>query len=205
MPTRVVLATRSEGKLRELRAMLGEQGIAVVDLAGVGLSTEDPQEDALEVHETFEGNARAKARHFARLLPGELVLADDSGLEVAALGGGPGVRSKRWAGSTASGVALDRENARALLRALEAATDRTARYVSVVVAFDGHHEWVARGECRGKVLEAPDGDGGFGYDPIIWSDDLGISFGRASEAEKGQVSHRARAFRALLEAWRSSP
>jgi len=201
-PTRVVIATRSAGKRRELVAFFAAHGIAADDLSAVGLAEEDPAEDALETHETFEENARAKAAYFAARLPGRVVVADDSGLEVAALGGAPGVRSKRWTGSTLEGVALDEHNVDALLAALEHSDDRRARYVSVVVARDSvGREWVARGETTGRILRARDGEGGFGYDPIVWSDDLGASFGRVTQAEKDRVSHRGRAFRALVEQW----
>jgi non-canonical purine NTP pyrophosphatase (RdgB/HAM1 family) len=90
----------------------------------------------------------------------------------------------------------------ALLAALEHSDDRRARYVSVVVARDSvGREWVARGETTGRILRARDGEGGFGYDPIVWSDDLGASFGRVTQAEKDRVSHRGRAFRALVAQW----
>lgn len=204
-PSRVVIATRSVGKRRELVAFFAAQGIGVDDLAAVGLAEEDPVEDALETHETFEGNARAKAAYFAERLPGRVVVADDSGLEVAALGGAPGVRSKRWTGSALEGVALDAHNVDALLAALEHHDDRRARYVSVVVARDSAgREWVARGETTGRILRAREGDGGFGYDPIVWSDDLGASFGRVTQAEKDRVSHRGRAFRALVAQWQAT-
>lgn len=204
-PSRVVIATRSAGKRRELVAFFASHGIAVDDLAAVGLAQEDPAEDALETHETFEGNARAKAAYFAARLPGHVVIADDSGLEVAALGGAPGVRSKRWTGAALEGAALDAHNVDALLGALAHIDDRRARYVSVVVARDSAgREWVARGETTGRILHARDGDGGFGYDPIVWSDDLGASFGRVSQAEKDRVSHRGRAFRALVAQWHAS-
>ena len=196
------MATRSQGKLRELRAMFAEAGILVHDLREAGLGVEAPEEDALEVHETFEENARAKARFFAARLPGRLVIADDSGLTVDALGGAPGVRSKRWAGSAATGLALDADNNAALLRAMQPHAHRAAGYVCVVVATDGVQEWTARGECRGRILHAPEGQGGFGYDPLFHSDELGRSFGEASADEKARVSHRGRAFRALLETWR---
>jgi XTP/dITP diphosphohydrolase len=195
----LVLATRSAGKLTELRAMAAAHGRDVVDLSAVGLGMEDPAEEVLEVHDTFEANARAKARWFADRLPGHLVVADDSGLEVAALGGAPGVRSKRWAGSVATGAALYAENNAALLRALAGRTDRSARFVTVVVAVQGMREWRARGVCAGRILEAPDGIEGFGYDPLFWSEELGVSFGRAERSLKAEVSHRGRAFRALLE------
>ncbi len=193
-----VLATRSTGKLAELRSMARECGLDVVDLTAVGLGAEEPVEDLLEVHESFEANARAKAQWFAARLPGRVVIADDSGLEVASLGGAPGVRSKRWAGSSATGDALYADNNAALLRALHGAPDRSARFVTVMVACDGVNEWVSRGECTGRILETTDGAGGFGYDPLFWSDELGISFGRAEREEKSRVSHRGRAFRALL-------
>ncbi len=199
----VVLATRSAGKLRELRAMFGAEGFALEDLAMAGLAAEDPAEDGLEVFGTFEENARAKARWFAARLPGRTIVADDSGLEVAALGGAPGVRSKRWSGSAATGLALDAENNAALLRALHGRATRDARYVSVVVCVDGAREWVARGECTGRILDAPVGAGGFGYDPYFLSDDLGTTFGAASAEAKARVSHRGRAFRALLSQWRA--
>lgn len=205
----LVIATRNAGKLRELRAMFVEAGVAIEDLAAAGLGAEAEAEDALEAHATFEENARAKARWFAARLPGRLVVADDSGLEVDALGGAPGVHSKRWAGSTASGAALDEENNAALQRALQRAAAqasaaseqgaaRTARYVCVVVAVQGDREFVARGECAGRILATPEGANGFGYDPYFHSDELGETFGVATREAKARVSHRGRAFRALL-------
>src|SRR5689334_7280485 len=120
MAPAVVVATRNPGKLRELRAMFEAHGLALEDLSAAGLGTEDPAEDGLEAFETFEANARAKARWFAARLPGRVVLAEDSGLEVHALDGAPGVRSKRWSGSSAAGLRLDEENNAAVLRLLEA-------------------------------------------------------------------------------------
>jgi XTP/dITP diphosphohydrolase len=193
-----VLATRNAGKLRELREMFVDAGMAIEDLVQAGLEAVDPAEDSLEVFASFEENARAKARWFAARLPGRLVIADDSGLAVDALGGAPGVRSKRWAGSTASGMALDAENNAALLRALAGTTPRTARFVCVVVAIEGAREYLARGECAGRILEEASGASGFGYDPLFRSDELGESFGAASREAKARVSHRGRAFRELL-------
>lgn len=198
-PARVVLATRNPGKLRELRDMFLAAGIALDDLASVGLAAEDPAEDALEAFDTFEENARAKARWFSSRLPGAVVVADDSGLEVDALGGAPGVRSKRWSGSTANGAALEAANNAHLLAQLGPTATRTAAYVCVVVCTDGVREWSARGECRGRILAAPSGTAGFGYDPLFWSDDLACTFGDATREAKARVSHRGRAFRALLE------
>ena len=198
-PARVVLATRNPGKLRELSAMFLGAGIALDDLASVGLQAEDPEEDALETFDSFEENARAKARWFSLKLTGVVVVADDSGLEVDALGGAPGVRSKRWSRSAESGAALEAANNAHLLAQLGATPIRSAAYVCVVVCTDGRREWSARGECRGRILTAPSGTGGFGYDPLFWSDDLQCTFGDATREAKARVSHRGRAFRALLE------
>lgn len=213
-----MLATRSVGKRNELAALFAAAKITVASLDDMGIA-EDAAEDALEVHETFEENARAKARWFAARLPGHAVIADDSGLVVDALNGAPGVRSKRWSGSTESGAALEATNNAALLLALshalsharshtlgESADDsdsdsddaRRARYVCSVVCVRGEKEWVARGTCEGRILHAARGDGGFGYDPLFWSDDLQRAFGECTREEKAAVSHRGRAMRALL-------
>lgn len=199
-PRRVVLATRNAGKIRELRGLLEAAGIACDDLASLGVA-EDPAEDGLEVFDTFEANAEAKARWFARLLGGRTVLADDSGLEVLALAGAPGVRSKRFSGSKRTGAALDAANNAALQHALRDVAERRARYVCVAVCVEGERAWAARGECDGRILEAPRGAGGFGYDPYFLSEELGRTFAEASEAEKARVSHRGRAVRELLRGW----
>ena len=193
----LVLATRSTGKIREFTALCAAEDIAVETLEALGIA-EASAEDTLEVFETFAENARAKAQHFAALLPGRIVLAEDSGLVVDALGGGPGVRSKRWTGSTATGVALDAENNAALARALTGAMDRRARYACVAVCVTAGEEWIGEGRVEGHILESPRGDGGFGYDPWFFSEELGCSFGEASREQKARVSHRARALRAVL-------
>lgn len=205
-PRPIVLATRNAGKLAELQAMARGHRLAVEDLTAVGLGRERAEEDGLEAFATFEANARAKARWFAAQLPGRMVLADDSGLEVSALGGAPGVRSKRWAGSSAEGETLAAANNAALLRALAGVGDRSARFVTVVVAVCGADEWIATGSCEGRILEVPDGRGGFGYDPLFWSVELQASFGSVARDDKARVSHRGRAFRALLAdtAWRTA-
>lgn len=195
----LLVATRSAGKLRELVPMCEALGYRAVSLDDVGIS-ESSAEAAIEVWDTFEDNALAKARYFARLSGGRPVLADDSGLTAEALGGAPGVHSKRWSGRPdLEGAALDAANNQKLLAALEGSVDRRARYVCVAVWVDsdGGREWEARGECHGRILEVARGDGGFGYDPYFWSDDLGCSFGEASREAKSEVSHRGRALRAL--------
>lgn len=196
-PAPLVLATRSAGKIRELTALCAREGIAVQTLEALGLH-ERAEEDGIERHDTFEANAEAKARWFAALLPGRAVLAEDSGLEVDALGGAPGVRSKRWAGSAATGVALDAANNAALVAALAGHEDRRARYRCVAVIRCGAQHWVAAGSTEGAIVRAARGSGGFGYDPWFESAELGMTFGEASPEEKARVSHRARAVRALF-------
>lgn len=205
---RLLLATRSAGKRRELEPMLRAHGWDVVDLDAAGLSERPVEEDALEVAETFEENALAKARYF-HALSGLPTMADDSGLSCDALGGAPGVLSKRWsARPELDGVALDAANNAMLLAALagaalsaevrRAAATRAARYVCAAAFVDGAREVVARGATMGWILEREVGTGGFGYDPLFYSDELGAPFGMVSREEKARVSHRARAVEALL-------
>jgi XTP/dITP diphosphohydrolase len=197
-PARIVLATRSPGKLVELRSLFAASGIGVSDLAEAGV-TESAAEDELERFDSFEDNARAKARHFQNLL-GTPVVAEDSGLEVPALGGRPGVFSKRWSGrSDLSGRALDGANNELLLRELAGGTDRSARYVCVAVYLDGEREIMVRGEAPGEIADSAVGGGGFGYDPLFFSAEAGCRFSELSVEEKGRISHRGRAFRGLLE------
>ena len=196
----IVIATRSEGKLRELRPMFAGAGLAAVDLGDLDIH-ESPDEDGLEVFDTFEENALAKARYFARRC-GLATIADDSGLEVLALHGRPGVRSKRYCGrDDLRGQDLDDANNAKLLGELAAFQDRRARYVCVAafVGIDGA-ELVQRGETAGTILAAPRGGSGFGYDPYFLSDELGRTFGEADASEKERVSHRGRAFSALIGA-----
>jgi XTP/dITP diphosphohydrolase len=168
-----------------------------LDEAGVPPS--DAEED-LESANTFEENALIKARYFAGLAQRPAV-ADDSGLEVFALRGLPGVRSKRWSGrSDLTGTMLDEANNAHLLEALEGLTGRAARYVCVAAYVDGFREMTFRGTTSGTILDRPRGSGGFGYDPYFLSDELSVTFGEASREAKEVVSHRGRAFRALMSA-----
>jgi len=201
---KLLAATRSPGKQPEFRRILEPAGIDLVFPDDAGL-WEGPIEDTLEVAESFEGNARRKAEHFARL-SGLPTVADDSGLEVFALGGAPGVRSRRWAGATGSGPQVDAANNAEVLRRLRGAPEarRRARYRCVLVLLrdPGAVPEVFEGICGGRILEAPRGEGGFGYDPLFFSDELGRTFGEATAQEKDAVSHRGRALRALAEALR---
>ena len=197
-----LLATRSAGKLRELESLFVRAGIEVVTLDRAGIP-ESAAEEAIEAFSTFEENACAKARYF-REQSGLSTFADDSGLEVDALGGDPGVRSKRWsARADLSGQELDDANNAKVLEALRAVDDRRARYVCVAAFASSERELVRRGEVRGEILRAPRGRGGFGYDPLFLAEELGVTFGEASLLDKERVSHRGRAFHALLEAMRA--
>jgi len=196
--TALLVATRSEGKLREIRPMFAAAGLTLVSLDE--LEIEDSNEEAeLEPYATFEENALSKARYFYEVSGGIHTVADDSGLEVAALGGQPGVRSKRWSGrQDLKGRELDSENNRALLASLDGVADTTARYVCVAAYVAVGMELTTRGETSGSIVRAPRGAGGFGYDPYFQSLELGQTFGESSPSEKERVSHRGRAFRELV-------
>jgi XTP/dITP diphosphohydrolase len=195
---RVLVATRSPHKLRELRDLLAEVPLDLVSLDDLGIENE-----VAETGRTFETNARLKATAYARLsaLP---TLADDSGLEVDALGGGPGVRTRRYAGEHAS----DQDNNAKLLRMLRRLPpeQRTARYVCVLALALPHRDGsigrllTARGTCRGRIALSPKGTGGFGYDPIFEPASErpgGRTLGQWSPEEKNRISHRARAARRM--------
>ncbi len=204
----LLLATRSTGKLRELLPMCAARGIEALGLDAAGV-VESRVEEELEMLDSFEGNALAKARHF-HAQTGLPTAADDSGLVVPALGGLPGVKSKRWSGRPdLTGRALDDENNRLLLERLRVGggiEDRRAYYVCAAAYIDSAGEVVCRGEVHGRIIDAPRGDEGFGYDPYFAADELGgRTFGEASREEKETVSHRARAFSALLDAIAERP
>jgi XTP/dITP diphosphohydrolase len=200
--TTLLVATRTTGKLRELVAMFSLAGLAVRDLSAAGLH-EDGDEEGIESFSTFEENALAKARHFHRRSGGQPTVADDSGLEVVALGGAPGVRSRRFA-QPLEGVHQDDANNAALLAALEGQADRRARFVCAVAYVDGAREIVVRGRTTGVITDRVRGVGGFGYDPLFLSDDLGATFAEASREAKADISHRGRAFAALVAALRTA-
>ncbi len=206
---KLLAATRSAGKQREVRRILDAAGHEVVFPADLGIP-ERAEEDGLEHEASFEGNARRKAEYFARL-GGLPTFADDSGLEVFALGGAPGVRSRRFAGLQGAGPDVDHANNLELLRRLAGAPEprRAARYRCAIVLLrrPGGIPEVFEGQTAGRILEAPAGDGGFGYDPYFFSTELGKSFGEATATEKDAISHRGRALALLLAALssRASP
>lgn len=199
-----VLATRSAGKLRELVPWFAARGIVAIGLDEAGVAYTD-EEEGIEVHATFEANAIAKARWYAART-GHPCVADDSGLAVDALGGAPGVRSRRFAAdrgvSHAGGE--DAANNAALLAALAAsgrAAPWPARYVCIAAWCDGEEVRHARGEAPGAIVPVAAGAGGFGYDPYFRSAELGRTFAEVGLDEKSAVSHRGRAFAALLAQW----
>jgi XTP/dITP diphosphohydrolase len=186
IPSCLVLATANPGKVAELRGLVRELGAVDVRTLGDFPGLELPAEHGV----TYAENAAAKARAVAATT-GLPALADDSGLEVDALAGAPGVRSARFAPS-------DGERIATLLAALGGVTDRRARFRAVVVlAWPDGREVQAEGLCTGSIAESPDGRGGFGYDPVFVADDLGHTFAAATPDEKARVSHRARAVRTL--------
>ncbi len=197
--TRLLVATRSRGKQSEFRELLGSLPFEIVFPDDIGLA-EVPDEDRLEVFDTFEANARAKARWFAEH-SGLVTLADDSGLEVDALGGAPGVLSKRYGGLNGSDHDVTAANSARLIAALREVPDdlRTARYrcVLVMVRPDGS-DLIGDGVTEGQIVREARGTNGFGYDPLFVSDDLGLTFGEADSATKRAVSHRGRAVAALM-------
>lgn len=202
---RLVVATRSHHKMKEIREILSDMPtLELWDLDEAGV-TYSPEEEDLEPFETFEENARSKAMYFRRKT-GLPTIADDSGLEVDALNGAPGVRTKRFApGDDLEGEARDQANNAYLLARLEGepAENRGTRYVCVAaLAWDADRVDTFRGEAPGVVLEEPRGFRGFGYDPIILDETSGRSFAELTPEEKNARSHRGRAFRALGEALR---
>ena len=198
-------ATSSEGKLRDFRTAAREHGLAIEPLPGLrGIPA--PEEDG----ESFEANARLKAEYYSRFAPGELVVADDSGLEVEALGGAPGVRSARYAadaGLVDSPDANDNTdvwNNMVLLQRMVGIPSgrRGAQYRCVLAAArDGVVERVAEGSVEGTILEAPRGTGGFGYDPLFYLPELGKTMAEIDLETKLSLSHRGRAIRQLIGAF----
>lgn len=193
----LLIATRSDDKMREIVLLLSHLPVRILGLHEAGIPV-TPAEDTIERFETFEENAAAKARYFFVASGGIPTVADDSGLVVHGLAGAPGVRSKRWSGHPElEGIALDEANNAQLLARLEGVTDRRAKYVCVAAFADARTTLHARGEAAGTIARSARGSAGFGYDPYFVSDDLRCTFGEADAAEKSRVSHRGRAFRAL--------
>jgi XTP/dITP diphosphohydrolase len=197
---RILIATSNPGKLRDFAGAAVAHG---VEIGGIPNFVALPAviEDGL----TFEDNARKKAEEYSRYAVGEIVVADDSGLEVDALNGAPGVHSARYAADQphlASENTDDGANNARLLRELRNVPPekRTGRFVCVLAAArDGHTLVVFRGTAEGVILDAPRGTGGFGYDPLFYFPQVQKTFAELSAEEKAKYSHRGAAFRSFLE------
>jgi XTP/dITP diphosphohydrolase len=200
-PDSIFVATSNDGKLRDFAGAAKPYGITV---AGIPHFSSLPP--VVENGATFEENARKKAEAYSLAVPGELVLADDSGLEIDALGGAPGVHSARYAADqphAAENNTDDEANNARVLRELAGVppAKRTARFVCVLaVARDGRTLDVFRGKAEGVILDAPRGNNGFGYDPLFYFPQIGKTFAELTAVEKAEYSHRGAAFRAFL-AW----
>jgi XTP/dITP diphosphohydrolase len=193
----LVVATGNPHKVDEIRAILAPHGVRVLGLDDLGASVPEPDEPG----DTFEENAAIKARAYAAAL-GRTVLADDSGLEVDALGGRPGVHSARYAGIGSTREERDAANNARLLRELAGvpAAQRTARFVCAicVASADGRVLATSRGAFDGVIIESGRGSHGFGYDPLLFVPDAGCTSAELDPAEKNRRSHRGQAVKALV-------
>jgi XTP/dITP diphosphohydrolase len=197
---RVLIATSNPGKLRDFAGAASPLGIEIESLQNFS-SIPIAVEDGL----TFEANARKKAAYYSAYAPGEIVLADDSGLEVDALGGAPGVHSARYAADQPHLVGNntdDQANNARLLRELRRISpeNRAARFVCVIAAArDGQTLGIFRGQAEGVLLETPRGSNGFGYDPLFFFPSIQKTFAELTPEEKAKYSHRGAAFRQFLD------
>ena len=189
----LVIATRNLGKLEEFKVLMKDLPIEIKCLADF-----DAIEEPAETGRTFAANARMKAQYYAKKT-GVPCIADDSGLEVQALDGAPGVRSARYAGEKAT----DAENNEKLLHIMKFQVNRTCRFrCALAVALpNGKVLHEVDGICEGMLLHAPLGEGGFGYDPLFWSTELHKGMAEASMQEKNKISHRGKAIRKLIALW----
>jgi XTP/dITP diphosphohydrolase len=188
---KLVVASNNPGKLREFDALLAPLGWKILPQRDLGVA------ECEEPYSTFVENALTKARH-AAAATGLPALADDSGLCVHALGGAPGVNSARYAGEPKS----DQRNNEKLIANLAGNADRRAHYVCVLVFVrhaDDPQPVIAEGEWHGEIVEAPRGEGGFGYDPHFFLPDAGVTAAELDAAEKNRRSHRGQALRRLVE------
>jgi XTP/dITP diphosphohydrolase len=196
---RILIATSNPGKLRDFAGAASTHGIEIASLANFA-SLPQVKEDG----DTFEANARKKAEHYSRYAAGEIVLADDSGLEVDALGGAPGVHSARYAADQPhllTNNTDDQANNARLLRELKTVPpqNRTGRFVCVIAAArDGETLAVFRGEAEGMILDCPRGSNGFGYDPLFYFPQIKKTFAELMPEEKSNYSHRGAAFRNFI-------
>ncbi len=201
---RILIATSNPGKIRDLAGAASHHGIEVAAIPNFS-SLPPVVEDGL----TFEANARKKAEAYSRYGPGEIVIADDSGLEVDALGGAPGVHSARYAADephAAESNTDDEANNAKLVREIKRVPPdkRTGRFVCwIAAARDGQTLAVFEGKAEGVIQETPRGSNGFGYDPLFFFPEINKTFAELTAAEKAHHSHRGEAFRKFLD-WRAS-
>jgi len=197
---RILIATSNAGKIRDFAGAAVPYGIEIASLPGFS-SLPAVVEDGL----TFEDNARKKAEEYSLYAPGEIVLADDSGLEVDALGGAPGVHSARYAAEEPHKAEFntdDEENNARVIREIRAVPPekRSGRFVCVIAAArDGKTLAVFHGKAEGMILDAPRGKNGFGYDPLFYFPSIQKTFAELTAEEKAGYSHRGKAFRKFLE------
>ena len=199
----IYIATSNAGKLRDFAAAAAPHSVTVLPLPRFSELPAVEEDGA-----TFEANARKKAEQYSSFFPGQLVLGDDSGLEVDALGGAPGVHSARFASEdSAAGNASDLANNNKLLSLLAKKTDdRSARFVAVIAAArDGKTLATFSGEVAGTITQSPRGTSGFGYDPLFEVENGSKTMAELAPGEKAAVSHRGRAFRRFLEWYRAQP
>lgn len=199
MAHRILVATSNAGKLRDFAGAAAPHGITITSIPNL-LSLPQVVEDGA----TFEENARKKAEFYSLAVPDELVLADDSGLEIDALGGAPGVHSARYAAEPQAGEsnADDEANNARVLRELQGVPEqrRTARFLCVIAAArNGHTLHISRGTVEGIILDAPQGINGFGYDPLFFLPGIQKTFAQLDPEEKALYSHRGMAFRQLMQ------
>ena len=191
----IVLASNNRGKIREVIKILGEcfenEDFTLLSLSDIGF-----YDDIVEDGSTFEENALITARTVAKL--GYLCIADDSGLEVDALGGAPGIYSARYSG----GHGNDAENNQLVLKNLQGVPDeeRTARFTcAIACVFPGGEEFTVRASCEGRILHAESGNGGFGYDPLFYVETYGKTLAEVTQEEKNAISHRGKALRIFAQ------
>lgn len=205
-PRRVLIATSNLGKLRDFAGAAAPHGITV---AGIPYFSSLPT--VVEDGATFEANARKKAETYSLAVPGEIVIADDSGLEIDALNGTPGIHSARYAADEPHAAECntdDEANNAKVLRMLRTVPDekRTARFVCVLAAArDGRTLQTFCGSAAGAILSAPRGQNGFGYDPLFFFPTIQKTFAELNPEEKANYSHRGAAFRQFLEWFATAP
>ena len=187
---KIIAATGNAGKIKEIKKIFSDVNLEILSMGEIGIDIEIEENGT-----TFAENALIKARTISKMT-NEIALADDSGLCVEAMGGAPGIYSARYAGADAT----DQQRIEKLLEEIEGEENRKAKFVSVIaMVFPDGKELTADGEVHGQIAQKVFGEGGFGYDPVFISDELGKTFGEATPEEKNSISHRARALNRMYD------